>query len=331
MTQAPVVHIGHYKTATTWFQRVFYPEVAGGAFAGRRATREAFLSPTAFKFDPEAARRALALPPDRRPLVCDEALCGHYESSGLLEALSKDVAYRLRAVFPDAHIVVLLREQLDMLTATYLQYLRRGGTATPDAFIRPYAQSGRDPTKAFKAPLFSLDHFEYHHLLRHYRQVFGAGRVHVHLYEDFKADPLAFLRRLAGDLGLRVPLDRLDLRPANVSYRARVYPLARLMNHVTQGDAVNRRCLAPLLPRKWCASLMARLNRTALAGPRVTPERLFGPETVEELRRRFAESNRVLRDEWGLDVAAHGYPVAEGTPGPAKVGLAEPRVADGAS
>lgn len=86
-----IVHIGYHKTATSWFQKRYYPLAENAAYIGRRRAKQAFLNTGAWQFDPDQAHRALGA---AEPLiVCEEALCGHYETGGLLGCLSKDVAY----------------------------------------------------------------------------------------------------------------------------------------------------------------------------------------------------------------------------------------------
>ncbi len=67
----PLVHIGYHKTATTWFQRRFYPRVAGRRYIPQPIVRRALLTPHALHFDLEAARRLLG---DRLDdvILCEE-------------------------------------------------------------------------------------------------------------------------------------------------------------------------------------------------------------------------------------------------------------------
>ncbi|SDG00655.1 hypothetical protein SAMN05216241_104100 [Limimonas halophila] len=309
-SDTPIVHIGYHKTASTWFQTAFYPACKGAHLVTRRNTRQAFLEPTALAFDPAEARRTLAVPAGMRPVVCEEALVGYYGNAGLLQALSKDVAYRVRDVFPDAQVVIFIRNQLDMLAATYLQYIRRGGTHTVRRFLYPYRHVRRYRTKAFKNPMFCLEHLDYHNLIQHYINIFGREKVHVFPYEAFRTNAGDFLKTYAALLGLDVDVDALSFSGTNVSYRMTTARLARLLNHVTVGDAPDSITPLPLMPRKVNEVAMRQVNRTPLAGPKVTPERLFGREHARELAVRYAPGNRVLTEMLDVDLAGYGYPVA---------------------
>jgi hypothetical protein len=56
-----VIHIGYHKTASTWFQKRFYPQVRSYLYVARRRVQEACLHDTAFHFDPARARLVLAV------------------------------------------------------------------------------------------------------------------------------------------------------------------------------------------------------------------------------------------------------------------------------
>jgi len=311
MTSTPLLHIGYHKTATTWFQKVFYPACREAYLAPRRDIRQVFLCPTAFAFDPRKARLSFSNPDHKRTIICDEGLVGHYGNAGFLQALSKDVAYRLYDSFPDGQVVIFLRNQLDMLKATYLQYIRRGGTRTVKQFLWPYYYQPHYRTKAFKKAMFCLEHLQYQHLIRHYHNVFGRENVHVFFYEDFQADPLGFLYHYARTLELDIDIDDLDPSPRNMAYGLVTARLARVLNYVTVGDMENSLTIAPLLRRKTNENLMAQINRTRLAGPKLTTSRLFGDELKAQIASYYGPSNRALAKNLGVALGERGYPLTD--------------------
>ena len=167
----PIIHIGYHKTATSWFQKSFYRLVGNAVYLDRKRVRYAFMNTTAFMFDPDKVKENLRV--NGRPILCEENLCGHYDNGGLLEALSKDMAYRLHAVYPDGQIIIFIRNQIDMIRATYLQYVRTGGTRSLRRFLFPYENDSIYAARWYKKPMLTLDHFAYQHLIRHYRETFG--------------------------------------------------------------------------------------------------------------------------------------------------------------
>jgi len=314
--QAAIIHIGYHKTATSWFQKSFYPLVQNAVFMDRKRVRKAFLNTTAFKFDPDKAKQFLHV--EGRPVICEEDLCGHFDNGGLLEALSKDVAYRLHAVYPDAQIVIFIRNQLDMIRSTYLQYVRTGGTWSLKRFLFPYEQDRVYAARWYKKPMLTLDHFAYRDLIGHYREVFGKSNVHVFCYEAFAADTHNFISDYARRFDLDFPVDRINYSRRNESLGMVSLQLARCLGPFTRWENPNRLKLLPVIP-KWIPKAgLKMLNLTPLGGPRLTNSRLFGDRLCRQLQERFSEDNRILADQLNLPLSEYGYPLNSSEPGSGK-------------
>jgi len=308
----PLVHIGYHKTASTWFQKQVYPRVDGAACLPRPAIAEALLTPHALHFDPQDARRQLnaaAGDAGGRLLLCHEELSGHPDSGGHNGCLSKLVAERLRDTLPEAEIVVLVRHQLEMIASIYKQYVRVGGTHRPARYLYPARWRGGAFASPYKIPLFSFEHFAYDALVEHYRDLFGASRVHVFTYEAFREDPRGFLSGFVDRLGLAVDPDRPQLAAENVAYGSRVLQLARWLNRLTAANVADKRCFLDLFrSHKAFKRLMASLNRTPLAGRALDARSLLGEEVVADIDARYAGSNKRLMQMTGLALDRFGYP-----------------------
>jgi hypothetical protein len=307
--QRSIVHIGYHKTATTWFQERYYPLVKNATYITRRQAKQAFLNVSAFNFDPRHAREILGT--NEPMLICEENLCGDYENAGLLGCLSKDVAYRIRNTLPEAQIVIFIRNQPDMIAATYLQYLRRGGTASVNHFLFPYRHQRRFSRKHFKKPMFLFDHFDYLNLIHHYQDIFGKPSVHVFPYEAFSRNPSDFIAGYGHRFELDVDFERIDFRPKNRSYRGGTVHVARLLNYISasDADAVYGNCRIRVVPKKLKGALMEGWNRSPWKGQRLTPQQLLGPKVIHYIQERFADSNRVLAAALDLPLAGYGYPM----------------------
>lgn len=305
----PIVHIGYHKTATSWFQKNFYPNVRNATYINRRMVRNVFLNTTAFMFDPHRAAEMLRMAD--RPIICEEDLCGHYDNGGLLEALSMDMARRIHSVYVDAQIVIFIRNQLDMIRSTYLQYVRSGGTYSLHRFLYPYSPGSMYARRWYRKPMLTLDHFAYEHLIRHYRSVFGPANVHVFCYEEFADDPPGFARRFADRFGLDVDLDRLNYVRRNESLGRVALMLARLLGPFARWDSPNRLILLPVMPMWIHKEGLKAFNKTLLRGPRVTNRMLFGESLYRDLHNRFVGDNVILLEETGLSLAEYGYPLVK--------------------
>lgn len=305
----PLIHIGYHKTASTWFQKSLYPYVSNCCYLNRRLVRSVFLNTTAWSFDPADAREQLKT--SQRPIICEEEFCGFPENGGLLESLSRDMARRLHSTYPGADIVIFIRNQLDMIRSTYLQYVRTGGTRSLRRFIEPYQYDSVYRNRWYKNPLLNLDHFTYRHLIGHYQQVFGADRVHIFCYEAFAADQKAFARRFADCFDLEVDVNGLNFGTRNESLGLITLQLSRLLGPFTRWDTLNRLKILPILPKWLPKAGLKALNKTPFSGPAVSNENLFGKRLMQSLWERFGKDNRILLDELGLDLPLqnYGYPL----------------------
>lgn len=323
MAEPDIIHIGYHKTATTWLQRDVFPRVRGAQFVGSDYARGVLLPGSAFTFDPDRARAALG-PRQGRLILSHEGLVGHYINGGMLGALSREMAHRLRATFPDAHVLIVIRSQPEMIASTYVQYLRMGGRSPLAHWLFPERHDRRYRKYPLKCPAFLLDHFAYGHLIEHYRQVFGPERVHVRLYEALRTDPQAFLDGLCRDLGLELDGEAIPSRSRNRALGTRLLPVARALNALRADDLDGRSGGLPVLPRKGVKRLLEGLNHVPLLrGAPVTPETLMDRELRSTLHARFAGHNRDLATRLGLPLRDHGYPMpgTEDAPGDAR-GLA---------
>jgi len=311
----PIVHIGYHKTGTSWFQKNFYPRVRNAGYLGRQAVRDAFLNTTAFAFDPDKAAEVLSAETDGRPIICEEDLSGHYYNGGCLESLSKDIAYRIHAVYPQAQIVIFIRNQLDMIRSTYLQYIRSGGTRSPRRFLAPYERSGPYRKRWYLNPRLTLDHFAYQHLIRHYRSIFGSQNVHVFCYEAFASDIHGFVESFARHFELDVPLEQLHYARRNESLKTVSAQLARLTGPFSRWEMPDRLVVLPVIPRWMHKAGLKAFNKTPLGGRPLSNRQLFGSRLYQELHDHFVADNRRLGDECGLPLTEYGYPTSPYTSG----------------
>lgn len=310
-----IVHIGYHKTATTWFQRRFYPRVRNAECVERARIAEAFLAPRALEFSTEAARAALALREDRSYILCEEELSGSPPAGGLHGLVTKEVAHRLKAALPEAQVVIFIRRQADIIAAVYGEYVRRGGTHGPPRFLFPERRGKGQYRRPYRAPMFAFGHFDYLAVVRHYESIFGESAVHVFPYEVFKADPAAFLRDYAERFSLEVDLGALSFQPVYESYGRRLLPVARAMNRLTARAEPDKRYVADVLPFKAVQRALQWLNGTAVAGTPPAPADLLGADTLTYIRERFAESNAALARRRDLPLHAYGYPGCGEEPG----------------
>ncbi|MBA3492053.1 MAG: sulfotransferase [Rubrobacteraceae bacterium] len=295
----PLLHIGYHKTGTTWLQRHVFGD-AGSGFS-QLGGAQRLIAVNAFDFRPKRIRkqmeRKMGLAQGLVPVLSSERLSGEPHFGGYD---SEIIADRLAAVFPNARILIVVREQMSMFLSIYKEYIRRGGAAS----LRQYLATPRD---GYWMPQFRFEFLEYHRLIGYYQHHFGAESVMVLPYELLRARPGRFLGMIGEFVG--VPVVEPQVRPVNVSLSALALSLKRHANRYFVLDGpVN-----PAPPFDFPASneLLERMFRMLDSQLPITVhdrlERRWRRSAAREVGTRYAASNAVTADLTGLDLRAFGY------------------------
>ena len=308
---APLVHIGYHKTGSRWLRHLFFGNPATGYGwvdkSGEEHPVRRLVRARPLEFDAEASRAefepllAEIVEAGLQPIVSFERLSGNPFSGGYD---SKEIADRLAQVFPDARILVVVREQRSMIVSTYKQFVREGGAMSVTKFMQP-------PTsRSMRIPWFDFRYFEYDHLLGYYRRLFGADRVLALPYEQFRSDPRSFVERLAGFAGRPLTAKQLDALPfdsrENPGPPATAIAARRWLN--TLGVRTDLNPAPPLAsPAFW--RIGKRIDRLSLAPRRVVTyeEGKLRHLVAERVGDRYVESNRRTAELSGLDLGAYGW------------------------
>jgi hypothetical protein len=305
-----LIHIGYHKTGSGWLRRLFFNDPRTGfGWLGKDPEKHPvrrLVRVRPFQFDAAAFRadfEELMRPAEAEglfPVLSYERLSGHPFSGGYD---AKEIANRLAEVFPEARIFVALREQRSMLVSTYKQYVGEGGTCSPRGFLKP------PRSRSSRIPLFSLRHFEYHRLLSYYRELFAPERVLALTYEQFVADPAAYVGEIARFAGLTLGDDVLGSLPfgekSNPAPAAAALAVRRRLNRLGVATDVNP---AAPLGSKRALRLARQVERARL--PRRLEEKSERDllELVAEIAGdRYVASNRITAELTGLDLAAYGW------------------------
>jgi len=121
--------------------------------------------------------------------------------------LSKDAALNIKANNPDTKIIPMLREPVAMLHSLHLRRIYGGSeniTSFEEALAaEPDRRAGkRIPAKARNVKaLFYRDVGRYSEQVERFLDAFGADRVHVVIFEEFRQDPAAAYRGVVEFLG----------------------------------------------------------------------------------------------------------------------------------
>jgi hypothetical protein len=295
-----LLHVGYHKTATTWLQQRLFDN-ADAAFSTPWSFDEVIdrlVRPHPLAWDEAEARDFFMERGDAAraaghvPVLSNEELSGNPHAGAFNSTI---IATRLAQLFPDARVLVVIRRQADMLVSIYKQYVVRGG-------VLPHRRYFEPPAAGFRMPVFRAGHLEYHRLIEHYVELFGADRVRVLAMEDLTRDPATFVREITSFAGARDP-GPLPSAPVRRSHAAATAAVQRRLNRWLLRDDVN-----PTAPFRFgrLPSLMRRVD-PILARVMPGADRRLRAYAESFARGRYAESNRRTAALTGLPLAQLGY------------------------
>lgn len=301
-----LVHIGYHKTATSFLQkRVFTDRDRFCQPWGAQSSHavEWFILTHPQRFSPAAARRDFF---DRieggegaLPVISHEALSGNpIRGRYYLEQVSA----RIHETFPDARILIGIREQKKLLASLYYQYVRQGGTEPVEGFLP------EGPVRPGFRPRVRLDHFEYDLTLAAYRRFWKSEDILVLPMELLQRDPAGYLGRLFGFAVVsqeNVPVSRLvNAKRSNVTMR-----MERFFNRLfpTPDPRPEHYRDYPLAYRMKNRSLRLLEGITPLGRLGAAEQVRITAHIDRVVGDYFAEPNRRLAEMTGLDLEAMGY------------------------
>jgi hypothetical protein len=227
--------------------------------------------------------------------------------------MSSTAAQRIAELQPDARIIAILREPASFLRSFHLQCLRNH-VETEKSFAKAIAleadrrEGKRIPRHSHRPhELLYSDHVRYVEQLQTYEAAFPADRILVLIYEDFRRDNEATVRKVLNFLEVE-DAGPIEVIEANPSYSVRSPKLHELVRSVYVGRG-------PVFGgvKAGVTALSSRRVRRELL--RLTRRRLvYGePQRADEkvlldLRRRFKDEVVALSEHLDRDlVGLWGY------------------------
>ena len=304
--------IGHAKCGTTALYemlrrhpQIYMPELKEPAFFAddlRSRFQRAWSGPL-----PQTLEQYAALFADAAPAqIVGEA------SSGYI--VSKTAARNIASLRADARAIAILREPASFLRSLHLQLLQNHIETEKDLrralALESERRRGRRIPRRSPRPqaLLYSERVRYVEQLRRYFQALGRERVLVLVYDDFRRDNEATVRRVLRFLGVdeRVAVEPAD---ANPTVQMRSQRLDDLLHAVSVGrgplSGAAKRALKAILPARLRPAAMVGFRRRFVTRAPAAPDEAL----MRELRRRFRGEviaagellDRDLIGLWGYD------------------------------
>jgi hypothetical protein len=305
--------VGHPKSGTTalWSMlkshpQIYMPENKEPYFLADEL-RPPAATPRTFGVTPATLEEYMALFAGASP----EQLAGEASAPYLW---SHTAAARIAEVRPEARIIAILREPASFLHSLHLQFVQIYMEPEKDlrralALEEARREGHQLPAYAFWGPRGTLysDYVRYVEQLRRYRERFPAEQLLVLIYEDYRADNEAVVRRVERFLEVD-DAQPVQVKEANPTVGIRSQRVHTLMHALASGEGALPRAVQhaarALAPRQLTRErAVAIRNRIMYSAPPERDERL-----MLELRRRFLPEVQALGEYLDRDlVTLWGY------------------------
>lgn len=315
-----LIHIGYHKAGSTWLQknlfsqpdRGFLPLCPGDSSGGRRGSPKylaryfvyaesgSLLSPFEDRNEEvlDRYKTIIGEGTDLVPTISSERLSGNPHAAGFD---ARRICERIHDAFPEARILVVIREQVSAILSTYFQYLRNGGHRS----LRHYLTTKYDGRR----PGFSFDHFRYDRLIDCYQNKFSKEQVLVLPFEMLERDPQSFVSGIGSHLGIALSSALPFEEKENRGSPRLVEVKTRYLNLLKRSDSVNGYAMP-----SWRSNqkLIAFLRQGLARCVSDRREKACVARLLAECRvlcgERFVESNRRTGEMIGRNLANdYGY------------------------
>ncbi len=295
-------HVGFVKTATTTMQKVVFPALRGVNYLGIPASDPELDAAICGLCQTDGIKWSAEQTADifSRPLGSDRLNLVSYENYALYESKDKTtVAARIKTLFPEAKIIFTIRRQSDLVESWYFQKL--GVRMTSYKSLKRWIDDLPE-NKSFTI----FDDINFDDCIRHYESVFGSGNIGVFLFEELRASPAAFAKKLAAFLELgredeETIASLLTENNRNPRLTARHIALAKFATYIAPG--ILYRGFGRIMP----APVKDMFENWLARGG--TPRATLTEGHKKLIHDMCAQGNRALAERHGLDLEKYGYPL----------------------
>ncbi|MDQ0352742.1 hypothetical protein J2R98_002593 [Alkalibacillus filiformis] len=224
MKKKVYLHIGVHKTATTFLQWQVFPKLKGISLVRKSNSKKLLYRIKNKKLkgeDFEEIRQSLEKKRkgDQPLLISYEGFSGSPFSQKKMKS-SYQILSDLRNIFPkeeyDVHVILGLRNQVDLMTSLYIEFLHQGGDKKEETYIQELVDHE------------VFDNYLYNQYIDHIESLYG-DQYFVWVYENFKEQKEDYLLKLLNFLGFN-HIPKYEHVQLNRSYGRLQAKLARRLN-----------------------------------------------------------------------------------------------------
>jgi len=145
---------------------------------------------------------------------------------------SKYIADRIKSLFPNARILIVIRNQYDLLRSLYGHFIREGGAIDLYECLRFDGENFKaiDVDYSIWDHTIHLDTFAFRNLISYYASLFGKNNISVLPMEYIFKDPQFYIQKINNFLQMDVELNHITSEQVHKGYASAQIKVARLLN-----------------------------------------------------------------------------------------------------
>jgi hypothetical protein len=226
------------------------------------------------------------------------------ESAGTTLDSVSEVASRIKRTQPFAKIILVIRNQVDLISSRYSEYLLAGGTEPFDRFVDELLMCSEDGVNYFQN--------YYCQILERLYDEFSADHVLLVLQEELKDKESQIITELCDFLGVSIR----DARGKDPRSRRTglsligVKAIRRLNRSLVKRPAKSYRKADVAVPYFVYKNLQRLIRLADIYAPRAIKgdkKQLLTSDIVDRIRSEYSDDNQRLSRMLGKDLASLGY------------------------
>lgn len=301
-----IIHIGYSKTGTSFLQKWFFPNLINVNNFKKSEILNQIIKVNPLNLN-DLNPHYFVKENNKISLLSYELLTGSPKDGGLSLNLTKNNADKLKILFPNAKILIFIRNQIDIIISSYCQYVFGGGTWNLKNYLFHPTRIG--PPSLI---LFDFAFFKYCDVIDYYSSLFGKENIEICLYEEMENNNYLFLRKLISKFNFKIEestLQEISKIKEHTSYNQRLLGIARFLNLFTSRKVLNKRYIINIPGFLFFARKCLRLlNKLPLN--QMEPNKFLGTEIINYICNYYKKSNNRLAKRYNLtNIKNFNYPL----------------------
>jgi len=212
------------------------------------------------------------------------------------------IATRLKSIFPDAKILIIVREQVDSLLSMYSYLVAEKGRSVNLSYGRPSVRDfdtwiEEQEIYPYRSYIGTL---KYSNIIQYYQDIFGESNVTVLMYEELLNTPEVFAKKISNYLEIEYDSKFLELvlKRTNISPRG-----LRLYFYKIKNTAVYNFFGLKYVP----IGRIARLFKFSKITTKKKRNIDISKESLQKIKNIYRKDNLKLESILKINLSKYGY------------------------